>query len=128
MRLISKAIEFTSSYTYDSGANSIEKQMSRGNSSGLMGYKVNGESEKVRRESKEKDSMASTLSDVEKSELIRFRKVRQEKLIEKEGTKNKKLRDRLNKYRTPLPMRIKEDIKRKKGLSSGGVSVISPTI
>jgi hypothetical protein len=125
MRLISKVVsEFASSYTYDSGANSIDKQMS-----GLHGYVVNGKSHKKETEEKEIGVMSNDLSESDKKELLRYRKVRDERLIKEGKSKGKKLRERLDKYRVPLPLRMKEDIKREKSLSSGSVgSEISPTI
>lgn len=132
MRLISKVVSgegcgkvtsFTSSYTYDSGANSIEKQMS-----GLKGYVIHGDSVKEKREGEEMKKMSDDLSEKDKKELLRFRTKRQERLVSEGKSKGKKLRERLDKYRVPLPMRIKEDLRREKSLQSGSVSDISPTI
>lgn len=128
MRLTSKILSnkgevgFASSYTYDSGANSIEKQLA----GGYKSYIGNGglESPKKKREEDTKGEMSRDLNDSEKSELIRYRHSLIKRTKEKKREDKRKLRKRLDKYKNPLPMRIMEDIKREKSIRGDDVSPI----
>lgn len=127
MRLIEKVIlnkqsNFTSSYTYDSGANSVEKQLAGGYKA-LIG---NGgiESPKRVEEESTKESMSDDLNSVEKTELIRYRHSLIKRTKERKKDEKRKLRKRLDKYKNPLPMRIMEDRKREASIRGDEVSPI----
>jgi hypothetical protein len=129
MRLINLAKirglrEFTSSYTYDSGANSSEKQMS-----GMTTYvTIGGTSPKVERDKREQSSMSKDLNDSGKRELVQYRSSLVKRLKEKKSKKkgSRTIGKRLAKYKAPLPMSIKSDIKREDNIK--GDNDISPII
>jgi hypothetical protein len=73
--------------------------------------------------------MSNKLTEEEKRELVRYRGKRNKKANAEEKKGNSKLRKRMDKYRLPIPLRMKEDKARDRSLSTGSEGKdISPII
>lgn len=122
-------IQFTSSYTFDSGTNSIEKQMAGGYRAsinpGVSSSNAGGiSSPKLEQEEAIKSKLSSDLRDEEKSSIIQYRRNLIKRTKERKEKDKRKLRTRLDKYNKPLPSRIMEDIKREKSIQGNDISPI----
>lgn len=81
-------------------------------------------SPRARSDDHTKETMDDSLSDSDKTSLVRYRRKLLERRKERESDSNRKLRKRLNKHHKPLPVRITEDRKREKNLQSDNISPI----
>lgn len=108
-------IQFASSYTYDSGANSIDKQLQGHSSIYQVSYKPLS-----------KPDLKLDRNDKDTEELRRYRQVLAKKQKTKKTKESRKLRQRLDKHKKPLPVRILADRERERTIQTN--TEVSPIV